>query len=247
MQDIVAEFLWGSSSSDFVSPSICVSKFPFLTSDCLSTAATKCVGIAIISAAFLNKAPIFRNIFTNKSVVGLSTSAIYGEVIMYSNGALYGVLTKAPFTAYGETLCVASQTICLALLLWHYNKASTTSKASAVGFYVAYLLLSILVLPPQYYSLLIVCNWPALIISRGSQIRKNALDKHTGTQSVITHLMNLTGSLVRIATTMKEIGMDTALLCGYSLSVLLNAILVLQCIMYSSNTEKVLSGSKKKE
>lgn len=203
----------------------------------------------VIAGACLNKAPIFTNIYTNKSVAGLSISAIYGEVIMYSNSALYGLVTQAPFTAYGENLCVACQTIGLVLLIWHYSSASntTTSKVATVGVYMVYVLLSVFVLPPRFYSLLIMCNWPALVFSRGSQIYQNMYDKHTGTQSIITHLMNLVGSLIRILTTMKEIGMDFALLAGYALSVMLNIILVTQCVFYRKNTLEVMSAETRKK
>lgn len=72
-------------------------------------------------------------------------------------------------------------------------------------------------------------------------------DKHTGTQSILTHLMNLVGSMIRILTTLKEIGMDLALLSGYALSVLLNAVLITQCIVYRKNTLKVLSAETRKK
>jgi hypothetical protein len=94
-----------------------------------------------------------------------------------------------------------------------------------------------------------VYNPIVLVGTRGAQIRENYVNKQTGAQSIATISMNLAGSLVRIATTIKEIGFDFHILRSYGTSVLLNSILFAQIMMYRSNTELFLEGlrDKKKE
>ena len=56
----------------------------------------------------------------------------------------------------------------------------------------------------------------------------------------MTILMNLASGLVRIATTIKEIGFDFHILRLYGTSILLNSIMFAQIMMYRSNTELFL-------
>ena len=77
----------------------------------------KMLGVLIIIGSMLNKAPLFVNILKSKSVTGISSSSIYSEAIMYSNAALYCVRLGHPFTAYGETLLIAAQTLMVIMLI----------------------------------------------------------------------------------------------------------------------------------
>lgn len=92
-----------------------------------------------------------------------------------------------------------------------------------------------------------VYNPIVLVTTRGAQIRENYVNKQTGAQSIATISMNLTGSLVRIATTIKEIGFDFHILRSYGASVTLNTILFVQILMYKANTEHFLDDLKKKK
>ncbi len=70
-----------------------------------------------------------------------------------------------------------------------------------------------------------------------------------GAQSITTISMNLAGSVVRIATTIKDVGFDLHILRAYGTSVLLNSVLFVQIIMYKENMERFMEGlrDKKKE
>jgi hypothetical protein len=59
--------------------------------------------------------------------------------------------------------------------------------------------------------------------------------------------MSLAGSLIRVLTTIKEVGIDFAVLTGYGLGVLLNLILFLQFFAYRSNTKAFLKELKGKK
>lgn len=245
----LAIWAWGGSESDEVSPELCLDVVPFLTGACLSTLLIKGIGVGIILGACLNKAPILINVLKTGSVAGLSTGAVYGEVIMYCNSAFYGILRGNPFTAYGENAVVALQTAVMATLIWKYREPAVTMPqrlAAAAGF-ATYTFVVFRVLTPEQYPMLVTANLPVLIYSRGSQIIETFRLQHTGTNSLITTAMNLLGSVIRIVTTISEIGWDMALLYGYFTSATLNIILVLQFVLYKGNTAKFLESLKAKK
>jgi hypothetical protein len=86
-----------------------------------------------------------------------------------------------------------------------------------------------------------------LVFSRGNQIIANYKQKQTGAQSLATTGLNLVGTLVRIGTTIKEVGWDLHILRAYGVSVTLNSMLFMQLILYKENTEIYLQSLKKKK
>lgn len=83
-----------------------------------------------------------------------------------------------------------------------------------------------------------------LIYSRGLQIVENIKIQHTGAQSIVTDGISVLGGLIRIITTIQEVGWDITVLTGFGLSTLLNMTLVLQNLYYRQNTEKFLQSLK---
>jgi mannose-P-dolichol utilization defect protein 1 len=248
--NVAAEWAWGiESGENGISAEFCLENFfPFPPIPCIVALAMKGLGIAIIAGACLNKAPLILNIVNNKSVAGMSTSAIYGEIIMYANSAFYSVLKGNPFTTYGENLIVTFQTMIVCVLCWVYAvpKISISQRLMAIAVFAVYLFGVFGVLTPDYYYMLMSVNFPVLIFSRGSQIYTFYQCKHTGTQSLITTGMNLLGSAIRVLTTISEIGFDIPMLSGYAISLVLNTILVFQFIMYKKKTGEYLDSLKKK-
>ncbi|KAL7527843.1 hypothetical protein ACHAWF_002326 [Thalassiosira exigua] len=256
----LAAWAWSSDPSPAVTPSACLASLPFLTALCFSRLLARCVGIGIVLLSCANRAPVIRNLLTSKSAVGMSVGGTYGEVIMYSNAALYNFLRGNPFTAYGETVSVLLQVLVVVALIWRYDiKMKAGDAAMAVAGYAIYLFVvfrclmlrtkrPFTVLTPDTHYVLMVCNPLVLIYSRGAQIRENYANKQTGAQSVVTTSMNLAGSLVRMVTTIKEVGYDFHILRSYGASAFLNSVLLGQILAYKSNTEKFrrsLEGKKK--
>ena len=247
--DVASEYIWGSALDESVSPEICVASLPYLQSNCLSILVTKMIGCVIIFGAFMNKAPIFFNIYKTQSGAGISMGSVYAESIMYSNAAFYGILRGNPFTSWGENGIVTIQTLGVVIMLWKYKSdpaISMTQRIMALILYVAYATSVFTFLEPHQYHYLHMCNWGALLYARGSQIVSTMFVKHTGNQSILTIFMNMSGTVVRIFTTLKEVGWDFALLSGYLLSAGLNAMLVIQYFYYRKNTEIFLKSLKKK-
>lgn len=255
----LANWLWLSSTDNTVSPEICLETIPFLTSPCLTTLLTKLLGLGMIVGACLNKAPILLNIFKTKSTIGLSLGACYGEVILFSNAAFYGIVRDIPFTAWGENGVMTLQALWICVLYWRYFSLSAEKKdlpsssitiqhkIQAILCYCIYIGIILFLLPSEYAYILQVLNWPVLIYARGAQIIYTYKVKHTGTQSMITSFMNFLGSAIRIGTTLQEVGLDFALLFGFILSLILNVISLVQFYLYSSNTTTFLEELTKKK
>jgi hypothetical protein len=92
-----------------------------------------------------------------------------------------------------------------------------------------------------------VYNPVVLMISRGSQVIANYKQKQTGAQSLATTGLNLVGTLVRIGTTIKEVGWDFHILRAYGVSVALNSMLFAQLIVYKENTKNFFNSLKAKK
>lgn len=240
----VSEWVYGTEND---TAAFCTASLSsFLTSECITPIFVKLLGILIITGSCLNKAPLFLNIVKNKSVAGISSSAVYSELIMYSNAAFYSMLRGNPFTAYGETALIAAQTLIVILLMWKYKTdpvISTKERIIATSLLCVYISV-VTSLDADKLYLLPGVNMPCTIFSRGTQILYYFSCKHTGTQSIITVIMNFMGSAIRVVTTIKEVGMDIPMLSGYGISLLLNAIQISQFLMYKSNTEKYLKELK---
>lgn len=190
---------------------------------------------------------------------------------MYSNAAFYNLRRGNPFTAYGEVFMVMLQTILVVIMIWMYGDTDTDidtdgpststsrnttrrrrSSTVTVGMlcvcavYVVYLIVVFYVLTDDTLYVLMVYNPIVLLTSRGSQILANHQQKQTGAQSLATTGMNLTGSLIRTVTTIKEVGWDLHILRSYGASIALNTILLVQIVLYRENTKRVLEDVKHK-
>lgn len=245
-----ADWVWGGEKSE-VSPEFCLNDFNFLLNgSCFSGLFVKGIGIAIIVAACLNKAPVMRNIINSKSAAGFTQFSVYSDVLVLSNCAFYGILNRQPITAFGENVSLSIQAIIIALLVWKYKEdptITTQQKVMAAAFYIFYVIFVTMFLPEDMYYMLMATVLPMSLLSRGSQVLEAFRLKHMGSNSVLTHMMNFLGSSIRILTTIKEIGWDWAVLSGYILSVLINGIIIFQFILYGDNTAAFLQEQEKKK
>ncbi|GAX29204.1 mannose-P-dolichol utilization defect 1 [Fistulifera solaris] len=238
----VAALIWGEDEN--VTEEICVEDFPFMTSACWSTFVAKSLGVAIIAGAFLNKAPVIVNLIDTESTEGLSRGSVYADVLVYANGFAYGFLEGHPVTAYGENVALVLQSFVILLLVWKFTPVISLSEKFLVAVAgLAYVAGVSWFLPPWQHYLLIASQWPIMMYARGSQLYATYQVKHTGAQSIITTLMNLAGSLIRIMTTLKEVGWDLPVLTGFGIAVVLNGLTLLQFMMYWENTRQFVKRS----
>jgi mannose-P-dolichol utilization defect protein 1 len=211
--------------------------------------AMKLLGMLIIVGSMLNKAPLFMNILKTKSVAGMSPPAVYSECLMYANAAFYSYLQGNPFTAYGETLLITIQSAIVILLMWKLKvepKVSLQERFIVSACFAAYVSI-VFSLPADQRHLLLSINMPVTFFSRGSQIYCYYTAKHTGSQSIVTNIMNFTGSAIRVMTTINLVGFDIPMLAGYGISLFLNAIMITQFLIYKKNTAAYFKELEAKE
>lgn len=245
----LADWIWGGKSE--VSPEFCLEDMHFLMNGkCFSGLLVKGIGIAIIAAACLNKAPVMMNIYNSNSAAGFTQFSVYSDVLVVSNCAFYGFLNSQPITAYGENVALSIQCLIIALLVWKYKddpKVTTQQKVMAALCYVAYVIGVTVFLRPEMYYLLMTAVLPMALMSRGSQVFEAYRLKHMGSNALVTHCMNFLGSSIRIVTTIKEVGWDMAMLSGFFLSVIINGIIIIQFFVYKDNTAAFLREQEEKK
>jgi mannose-P-dolichol utilization defect protein 1 len=245
-----ADWVWGSDASEDASPEICLQNLAFLTGACLSGLVVKGLGIVIIVGACLNKAPVIMNIINSKSAAGFTLSGIGSDLLVVSNCSFYGILNHQPITAFGENVALTLQCIIISLLVWKYKNdplVTTQQKIGSAVVYLFYVIFVVVFLPEEMYYLLMTTVWPLALYGRGSQIYEAFKLQHTGSNALLTHLMNFVGSSIRILTTIKEVGWDMAMLGGFFLSVATNGIIIIQFWLYRDNTSKFLHEQEEKK
>jgi hypothetical protein len=243
----IANNIWGDDTSGDVSGQVCLKRFPFMELGCWSGLLAKSIGVLIILASCINKAPVIRNMLDSKSAAGLSRFSIYGDVLVSANGAFYGILEGHPFTAFGENCALVIQTIIIISLIWRFSRVEGTEKVMSLGAAMLYLGVITLLLPKDMNYLLQASITPIYLYSRGLQIFETFRIQHTGAQSIATIGMSLAGSAIRILTTIQEVGMDFAVLANYGLGVAMNLTSFVQYFYYKDNTNKYLLKLKTKK
>jgi len=245
----MAEAIWGGGDSEDWSAEICLDLFPFLSSGCLDRVVIKLLGIMVMVGSILVKAPILLNIWKTQSVAGLAKGSTYGEVFMYSNQALYCFLMNYPFTVYGENIALLIQSLAICLLTWHFasHRTSLSEMVGLTASYVSYVTCILLFLPKRYYPWLVTMVTPLVLFSRGSQVWENFKHRHTGTNSIVTTTLNLMGNLVRIMTTISEVGWDFPVLVAYFAGTSVTFLLLLQFIIYRKNTQRLWEQLQEKQ
>lgn len=245
----LAEWIWGAEDAP-----TCLSEVPFISVPCFSQLMTKALGVAIILGSMLNKIPIMLNMMNSQSAAGISRNSLYGEAMVYSNCAMYGLLSGHPFTAYGENASLLVQNAVLIVMTWNFlsktsSPVQSQEKMLVTLSFVLYFGGVLNFLPEDYRYLLMSTTWPVMLYARGSQVYETFSVGHTGNLSIVTTSMNLVGSLIRILTTIKETG-DMVVLSGYLLSGSLSLMMFIQYWMYLAKTTqmaKKTEESKKKE
>ena len=189
----------------------------------------KGLGYLIMIGAIGFKVPQIINIISSKSVNGLSALSLYLEVPLILTSIVYNVLQKNPFTSYGETVAISIQNMILVILLWIYSKPRIPI-STIIGVCLSYIIVFIISinLPDYLQPLLVLSNLPLTVAAKIPQIMQNYRAKSTGPLSLVTTILAFVGSLARIFTTIKEIGMDFSLIFAYIVSMTLSGTLLLQ-------------------
>jgi mannose-P-dolichol utilization defect 1 len=210
---------------------------------CVKLGISKALGLGIVVAGSIVKLPQLLKLINAQSGEGLSLSGYILETLAYTITLAYNVRLQFPFSTYGETAFIAVQNILIALLILHYSGRDVFA-AGALGGLLAFAvpLFSANVVSYRHLQILQGLSIPLSLASKVPQIVTNFRNGSTGQLSAFTVFNYLAGSAARVFTTMTEVN-DPVILGGFLASVLLNAVLAVQMVLYWNKSPATTVGS----
>lgn len=109
-----------------------VNLFDSSSTQCLTLAISKAIGIAIILAASIVKIPQILKLVSSRSAAGLSFLAYLLETTSFLISLAYSARSNFPFSTYGETALIAVQNVVIAVLVLQFS-----GRAPAAAVFVA--------------------------------------------------------------------------------------------------------------
>lgn len=206
---------------------------------------SKILGYGILVGSLFLQVPQLFKILKLKSVAGISRWSRYSEVPINTSSCIYHYLIGAPLSTWGENIIVLTQNLFLVSLCWLWEKQRVAKREMflAVAFLAA-LSAAQMSLPVAWVPLLIWLNIPFILGSTVPQIIQNYQQGHTGQVAMATCFMKFGGCVVRMFTTVTQIGPDPGLLIGYGAGASMNLTLMIQGILYRKQTAEVLAAEK---
>ena len=127
-----------------------------------------------MASSIVVKVPTFISIYKAGTMDGFAKGALFGECVLYSNAAFYGVLMGYDFSAWGETGFQLVQAWLMVILYFRYSNPKdlrATDVLIPLACYGAYLSIVFGALEREQYGYLPKANWPMVILTRGIQIK----------------------------------------------------------------------------
>lgn len=212
--------------------------------DVLKTLISKMMGYGIIAGSTLVKVPQISNVVRAHSAEGLSATAFELESWGLLVHASYGYINQLPFSSYGEAAILLTQNLLLLALVYKYARLPAIRVAAVASIIVgAIAVLASGNVTRSHVGALYDVNNFIMLAARVPQILKSYGDKSTGQLSIITFGVNTVGCVARIFTTLHE-GGGPAMLRAYILSLVLNATLVGQILLYGNKGVRQEPASK---
>jgi len=230
---------------------VCCKKFiydlDFKDSACLKLVSTKLLGYAIVAGASAVKLPQVFKIITAKSGAGITVIGVLLELLAITFNACYSFRNNFPFSAWGEAIFLAIETLFIAFLILWYDG----NKGKALTFLSIYVAVVATLIHPDFVSRDVMW-WlqstvlPLAVTGKMFQAIKNYKAQHTGQISALTAWAIFAGSLVRIYTTIQETG-DLLTATTFTFAAAANALLALQVLYYWKSTKKFMEKVEKKK
>eukprot|EP00884_Botryococcus_braunii_P002202 jgi/Botrbrau1/11983/Bobra.0115s0019.1 len=199
----------------------------------LMTSFANALGYAVFAVACIRGFPQIAKILRAKSAEGVSLLANVVETLCYTTVYFYHARHGYPFLAYGELLVLLLQNaILIALILYYTKRLRRWQSAVGVAAYSSF----VWALASGFIPMRLLTLMQASVIfviglgSRVPQIRMNMRRGNSGQLSSTTCLINLTGNVTRLFTTIVLMG--DRLVMGANISQgILNSILLYQTVM----------------
>lgn len=221
-----------------------------LEGECVKLVISKLIGIVIVVLSCSMKLPQIKIMLSSQSEsTKLSELSAVTDILSYLLIVLYNLHYSYPFNTYGENFTVLIQNLVILVLFFRSTKfglfrilySSATILFTAVCLHDKYV-------PEYLWAYIGSGSLPIIVISRVSNIIYLFNAKNPGPLSAFTFILAVAGCFTRILTTLAETG-DTVILLNVGVALILNATILIQIIVYSSNTkvtEKDIDNKKDK-
>lgn len=224
--------------------------YNFFDPDCGKLLLSKALGYLVILGSVGVKLPQIMSIARSRSAAGISLSMFVLDLIGFTITLGYNVARQNPFSTWGETLFLLTQTvIILALMLYYSKNIGITSISTFVIWLAALGAMVTGQVPMEIMTLLQTASVGIFMASKVPQILTNHRTKSTGKLSFITFFLSTAGAAARVFTTLQEVD-DKIILMSAILGFALNLIITLQIMFYgdrSATHAGVRSTDRKKK
>mmetsp|Transcript_1426 Transcript_1426/g.2027 ORF Transcript_1426/g.2027 Transcript_1426/m.2027 type:complete len:227 (+) Transcript_1426:174-854(+) len=207
---------------------------------CIALFLSKFLGYGVVFGSSALKIPQISTVYRNKSVTGLSRQSIEAETIGYFIALAYSTVLGMPFNAYGENVFLLIQDFVLLIMITKYGDKSYLRLVliiMAVGvmwgiFFVDFLSDSSLDMVHSGMNLI-------FYYARLQQIWASFSASSTGQLSLVSSILLLAGTAVRVLTTVQE-GGTYNMIVKIAISFSLNFVILAQILYYWPKKEKIV-------
>lgn len=212
---------------------------------------TRFLNAAVLCGSCVVKLPQLGRIARARSALGLSEASFVIQALGYSLASCYAIIQRYPFEAWGESAIITLQAVGIVILIWIF-RAETLHVSHRICGSIGWLALCAWLvstgqnLPQNVISLVGLCPGGLFFVARVPQIMLNHQQGHTGELSVATHALQLLGCIIRIFTTLSQLGGDPVVLLGHGSAGGLNAILLWQMYTKKHVTQIVTNSRSSK-
>lgn len=182
----------------------------------------------------------------NRSVKGLSVVAFELEVVGYTISLAYCLHKELPFSAFGELAFLLIQALILVGCIYYYSQPlSVTTWVKAILYFAIAPTVFAGKIDPLLFEALYASKHLIFLSARIPQIWKNFRNKSTGQLSFLTCLMNFSGAMARVFTSIQA-NAPLSMLIGIVIALFTNGTIMSQILLYKSKgkEDKQVEGKK---
>nr|CDJ98005.1 Cystinosin ERS1p repeat domain containing protein [Haemonchus contortus] len=198
---------------------------------CPQIVLSRVLGIGITAGSILLFVPQIVKIFNGKSAKGISLISQLLALVAAAGTASYSFSKGFVFSQWGDSLFISVQLMIIVMQILYYSDASAYAFAffafcwafvfAVIGSYIS----------SQILMMIQALGIPITIASKTIQAWHNYKDQSTGQLSLVSVLLQLTGTVARVFTSAQDTG-DTLLIVTFAIAAVLNAVLFVQFILY---------------
>ena len=194
------------------------------------------LGYSVVVLSSFQKIPQLVKVLKAGKADSISIASIQFDILAYSIGASYGYMHHLSIFVYGESIVLLAQTITLFFLVaWYTELLSSTKIQLVIGLYIMWGSCVVMQwLPENILSLQLLLNIPIIASGKSSQILKLYRTKKSGQVSFYMYAIAAYGAVIRIITTIVEVGNFTILFI-YLLTTVLNLVIMMLIMRYKEN------------